>query len=144
MRLNYEIVNYAFQYNKTFDIKKENRKQEAVFLIYKKDILQAEVRRVRFTLAEELNTVWVRPLDEITFSKRRIRLKHPISSENMTSAIGISILYNPSFVFTFYLPATFFLPDYRSGYFRFNVRTPQDSMSEESGICKLGFLLRRK
>lgn len=43
-------------------------------------------------LAEELDTIWARPLDEITFAKRRkIRLKHPISSENMTSVIGISI-----------------------------------------------------
>jgi len=31
MRLNYEIEDYAFQYNKAFDIEKGKRKQESVF-----------------------------------------------------------------------------------------------------------------
>lgn len=71
MRLNNEIVNYAFQYNKTFDMNKRNREQEALFLIYKKDILQAEVRRVLSTIIEELDTILARPHDEITFANRK-------------------------------------------------------------------------
>jgi len=43
--------------------------------------------------AEKLDTIWARPLNEITFAKRRkTRQKHPMS-ENMTSAAGI---FNPS------------------------------------------------
>lgn len=53
--------------------------------------LQVGVRRVPSALAEDLDTIWARPLNEITFSKRRkTRQKHPISSENMTSVSGIS------------------------------------------------------
>lgn len=52
--------------------------------------LQVGVRRVPSALAEELDTIWARPQNEITFGKRRkIRQKHPIS-ENMTSAARIS------------------------------------------------------
>jgi uncharacterized Zn finger protein len=52
--------------------------------------LQVGVRRVPSAHAEELDTIWARPLDEITFAKRRkVRQKHPIS-ENITSAVGIS------------------------------------------------------
>ncbi|WP_052730987.1 transcriptional regulator NrpA [Methanosarcina horonobensis] len=54
--------------------------------------LQVGVRRVSSALAEELDTIWARPLNEITFAKRRkTRQKHPISSENMTSVAGISV-----------------------------------------------------
>ncbi|WP_440945969.1 HVO_0476 family zinc finger protein [Methanosarcina sp. T3] len=50
--------------------------------------LQVGVRRVSSALAEELDTIWARPLDEITFAKRRkARQKHPASLENM---IGVS------------------------------------------------------
>lgn len=55
--------------------------------------LQVGVRRVPSALAEELDTIWARPLNEITFAKRRkARQKHPMS-ENMASIAGIS---NPS------------------------------------------------
>ncbi|MDI9394606.1 MAG: hypothetical protein QM426_03970 [Euryarchaeota archaeon] len=50
---------------------KRNREQEALFLIYKKDILQAEVRRVLSTIIEELDTILARPHDEITFANRK-------------------------------------------------------------------------
>jgi uncharacterized Zn finger protein len=54
--------------------------------------LQTGVRRVPFALAEELDTIWARPLDEITFGKKRkVRQKHPISPENMKPVIGVSI-----------------------------------------------------
>jgi len=53
--------------------------------------LQVGVRRVPSALAEELDTIWARPLDEITFGKRRkVRQKHPISPENMKPVIGVS------------------------------------------------------
>ncbi|AKB27188.1 hypothetical protein MSSIT_0469 [Methanosarcina siciliae T4/M] len=46
--------------------------------------LQVGVRRVPSALAEELDTIWARPLDEITFAKRRkVRQKHPAALENM-------------------------------------------------------------
>lgn len=51
--------------------------------------LQVGVRRVPSTLAEELDTIWARPLNEIAFRKRKkIRQKHPMSSGNVTSAAG--------------------------------------------------------
>ncbi|WP_235203884.1 transcriptional regulator NrpA [Methanosarcina soligelidi] len=53
--------------------------------------LQVGVRRVPSALAEELDTIWARPLNEITFAKRRkIRQKHPMSFENITSTAGTS------------------------------------------------------
>jgi len=53
--------------------------------------LQVGVRRVPSALAEELDTIWARPLDEITFGKKRkVRQKHPMSPENMKPAIGVS------------------------------------------------------
>ncbi|HIH94547.1 TPA: hypothetical protein HA338_11155 [Methanosarcina acetivorans] len=46
--------------------------------------LQVGVRRVPSALAEELDTIWARPLDEIAFAKRRKgRQKHPAALENM-------------------------------------------------------------
>jgi uncharacterized Zn finger protein len=46
--------------------------------------LQVGVRRVPSALAEELDTIWARPLDEIAFAKRRkVRQKHPAAPENM-------------------------------------------------------------
>lgn len=57
--------------------------------------LQAEVRRVPSALAEELDTIWARPLDEITFGKKRkVRQKHLTSPENMKPVIGVSIPLN--------------------------------------------------
>ncbi|WP_229390808.1 HVO_0476 family zinc finger protein [Methanosarcina sp. DH2] len=53
--------------------------------------LQAGVRRVPSAFAEELDTIWVRPLEEITFGKKRkMRQKHPVSPENMKPAIEVS------------------------------------------------------
>ncbi len=53
--------------------------------------LQVGVRRVPSALAEELDTIWARPLDEITFgNKRKVRKKHSISPENMKPVIEVS------------------------------------------------------
>lgn len=56
--------------------------------------LQVGVRRVPSALAEELDTIWARPLNEITFSKRRkVRQKHPMSesiTSTATSTAGVS------------------------------------------------------
>ncbi|MPM77251.1 hypothetical protein SDC9_124251 [bioreactor metagenome] len=52
--------------------------------------LQVGVRRVPSALAEELDTIWARPLNEITFAKRRkARQQHPMS-ESMASIAGVS------------------------------------------------------
>ncbi|MFZ2500311.1 MAG: HVO_0476 family zinc finger protein [Methanosarcina sp.] len=54
--------------------------------------LQVGVRRVPSAPAEELDTIWARPLDEITFGKKKkTRQKHPVGSESMKPAIGIFI-----------------------------------------------------
>ncbi|MHC1755744.1 MAG: HVO_0476 family zinc finger protein [Methanosarcina sp.] len=53
--------------------------------------LQVGVRRVPSAFAEELDTIWARPLDEITFGKKKkVRQKHPVSLENMKPVIGVS------------------------------------------------------
>jgi uncharacterized Zn finger protein len=53
--------------------------------------LQVGVRRVPSALAEELDTIWARPLNEITFGrKKKTRVKHPVSPKDMRSAIEIS------------------------------------------------------
>jgi uncharacterized Zn finger protein len=53
--------------------------------------LQVGVKRVPSALAKELDTIWARPLNEIAFGKRRkVRQKHPMSSENMAPAVGVS------------------------------------------------------
>ncbi|WP_410508625.1 HVO_0476 family zinc finger protein [Methanosarcina hadiensis] len=55
--------------------------------------LQVGVRRVPSAHAEELDTIWARPLNEITFAKRRkIRQKHPISPGSIRSVAEISAL----------------------------------------------------
>jgi uncharacterized Zn finger protein len=47
------------------------------------------VKRVHSALADELDTIWARLLNETTFAKRRkTRQKHPMS-ENMPLAAGI-------------------------------------------------------
>lgn len=52
--------------------------------------LDVGVRRVPSALAEGLDTIWARLLNEITFAKRKkTRQKHP-GSENMTSAVEIA------------------------------------------------------
>jgi uncharacterized Zn finger protein len=53
--------------------------------------LQVGVRRVPSARAEELDTIWARPLNEITFGKKRkIRQKHPVCSNELRAAIEIS------------------------------------------------------
>lgn len=53
--------------------------------------LQVGVRRVPSALAEELDTIWARPLNEISFGKKKkIRQRHPVCSGDIRPVIGIS------------------------------------------------------
>ncbi|MCQ1534554.1 hypothetical protein FTO70_02365 [Methanosarcina sp. KYL-1] len=53
--------------------------------------LQVGVRCVPSARAEELDTIWARPLDEITFAKKRkVRQKHPMNLAAPKPFIGVS------------------------------------------------------
>ncbi len=53
--------------------------------------LQVGVRRVPSAKAEELDTIWARPLDEIPFARnRKVGQKHPMSLAKSETVIGIS------------------------------------------------------
>lgn len=53
--------------------------------------LQVGVKRVPSAKAEELDTIWARPLDEIPFAKnRKVGQKHPLNLAKTETMIGIS------------------------------------------------------
>jgi len=53
--------------------------------------LQVGVKRVPSAKAEEIDTIWARPLDEIPFAKnRKVGQKHPVNLAKPKTMIGIS------------------------------------------------------